>query len=348
MELFDSHFYSIQAGERFADADAVAHYCRVGKFRSLNPSPYFSTDWYVAAAKLTLSAVENPLAHFIEYGGTSLCDPHPLFNSQWYKWNHMAHDEQDVLPLFHYISIGLRQGAKPHPLFWGDWYRKEYMPENSGMDPFYHFLIAGEEKCFNPNPLFDVKWYRVKYNISNHESALMNYIYGGHEARDPHPMFNSVYYRSLVSCEAISPLEHYLTRRTGVDPCILFDADYFVSQCEGIFGGKIDEEFPLFVKYIELSRTVEIDPHPLFSKAYYSNRYGDVRSSKVDPFAHYMNTGYSERRQPHPLFEPDCYLELRPDARGARPLVQSLARGLVRILVRTAPGYRVRRQRRWP
>ncbi|WP_144439996.1 hypothetical protein [Methylobacterium sp. AMS5] len=321
------------------------HYRKSGKFRGFSPSPYFDTSWYVAGAGITLDKIENPLAHFIEFGGASLCDPHPLFNTKWYKWTYMGGEESNLPPLIHYLSIGWRNGAKPHPLFWADWYRWRYMPKNSDMDPFYHFITKGDRSDFNPNPLFDTKWYRDRYGIPSNENALKNYVYGGHEMRDPHVMFNSAYYRSVVSCDAVSPLEHYLTERTGIDPCILFDADYFASQYERAFSEKVSDKVPNFVQYVESSKICDIDPHPLFSKKYYYDRYKDVGSSGLDPFEHYMRIGYREKRQPHAFFEPDHYLDLRPGAGGSNPLVRSLTMGIVRMLLRAAPGHRIRRKK---
>ncbi len=346
MEIFDNRWYATQISDGIKLNDMVDHYCRIGKFRGFDPSPYFDTDWYVATAGIALDKVENPLAHFIEFGGASLFDPHPLFNTRWYKWTYMSSEDINLPPLIDYIAIGRRKGARPHPLFWGDWYRWMYMSKHSDMDPFYHFLTEGERSNFNPNPFFDIKWYRDKYGISPTENALINYIYGGHETRDPHVMFNSAYYRSVVSCDSVSPLEHYLTTRTGIDPCILFDAEYFVRQYEEIFSDRIKGDIPLLVQYLEASKIYDIDPHPLFSKKYYRDRYGDVKFSDSDPFEHYMRVGYQEKRQPHALFEPDYHLDLRLGAVRGNPLVRSLTAGIVRMLLRATDGPRIRRKKR--
>ena len=344
MELFDSHWYASQVGDGIRSADMIMHYRRAGKFRGFNPSPYFDTNWYANAANIALSQVESPIDHFIEFGGISLCDPHPLFNARWYKWNYMGAEESSIPPLMHYITVGWRQGAKPHPLFWSNWYRKKYLSDDSDTDPFYHFLVEGERRNYDPNPLFSVRWYRSKYYVPSLENSLKNYIYGGHETRDPHFMFNSTYYRSAVSCDNVSPLEHYLTRRTGVDPCTLFDAEYFSEQYNSIPGAKLEDDLPLLVQYIESSRYCDIDPHPLFSKRYYFGRYSDVRASGIEPFEHYMRFGFFEKRQLHPLLDPDHYLDLCPAARGRNPHIRSLTMGLVRILLRAAHGPRIRRR----
>ncbi|WP_155773776.1 hypothetical protein [Methylorubrum extorquens] len=346
MEIFDRLWYAKQVGDGVKSSDMIGHYCRTGKFRGFDPSPYFDTDWYVAASGIALDKVENPLAHCIEVGGASLCDPHPLFNAKWYRWTYMTGEAENLSPLIHYFTMGRQKGARPHPLFWGSWYRQRYISNNKDIDPFYHFLTEGERSGLNPNPLFDVKWYRERYHIPAAENTLTNYVYGGHQTRDPHVMFNSAYYRSMVPCEAFSPLEHYLTMRTDIDPCILFDAEYFSHQYEEVFLEKVSATTPLFVQYLESSEVRDIDPHPLFSKKYYIERYRDVKSSRTDPFEHYMRVGYREKRQPHALFEPDYYLDLRLAVRESNPLVRSLTTGIVRMLLRAGPGPRIRRRKK--
>ncbi|MGX5775629.1 rhamnosyltransferase WsaF family glycosyltransferase [Methylorubrum zatmanii] len=328
MNLFDDTWYSMQAGTRFEPGAAVAHYCRVGKFKNFSPSPYFDTMWYAAAAGLVLDKVENPFEHFVTVGSERFLDPHPLFNAQWYKWNYMDGVDQGTSPLIHYITQGWKNGTKPHPLFWGDWYREKYMAQNAGMDPFYHYLVEGERNNLNPNPLFDVEWYRQAYGLSAHESALKNYIYGGHEGRDPHPVFDSAYYRSIVPCDGTSPLEDYLTKNTGIDPCIVFDASYFYEQLQRQNGDAVRSDLPALVHYLELANKTAINPHPFFSKAHYYRKYKDISPSKVDAFVHYMRSGHKEGRQPHPLFEPGHYVEQCPEAKQANPLVHYLRKGV--------------------
>ncbi|HJE22050.1 MAG TPA: rhamnan synthesis F family protein [Methylorubrum populi] len=328
MHLFDDAWYSMQAGADSDPESALAHYCRVGKFKNFSPSPYFDTMWYVSAAGIVLDKVENPFEHFVAIGSKQLIDPHPLFNAQWYRWNYMNEEDRELSPLIHYITRGWKNGARPHPLFWGNWYRKKYMPQNMGMDPFYHFLVEGERNNLNPNPLFDVAWYRQTYGMSAHESALKNYIYGGHEGRDPHPVFDSAYYRSIVPCDGISPLEDYLTKNTGIDPCILFDASYFYEQLKRLNEDVDRPDLPALVHYLELDSRISVNPHPFFSKAYYYKKYKDISSARSDAFIHYMRSGYREGRQPHPLFEPDYYVEQCPDARHVNPLVHYLKTGV--------------------
>lgn len=68
----------------------------------------------------------------------------------------------------------------------------------------------------------------------------------------------------------------------------------------------------------------------LFDPAFYLRRYADVVESTADPALHYMEYGAAEGRWPHPLFDPEYYVEgclargLEPPA---NPLVHFLTTG---------------------
>ena len=70
-------------------------------------------------------------------------------------------------------------------------------------------------------------------------------------------------------------------------------------------------------------------PHPLFDPNYYLDRYPDVRKARINPLFHYVRHGAAEGRKPHPLFQPDYYLSRCAEARrsGGNPLVHFLESG---------------------
>ena len=59
-----------------------------------------------------------------------------------------------------------------------------------------------------------------------------------------------------------------------------------------------------------------------FDAEFYITQYPDVAQAGVNPFAHYMETGYSEGRQPNATFNTTYYLEKNPDVAqaGVNPL----------------------------
>ena len=60
----------------------------------------------------------------------------------------------------------------------------------------------------------------------------------------------------------------------------------------------------------------------LFDTAFYLAQNPDVAQAQVNPLLHYINVGWKEGRNPHPLFDTAFYLEQNPDVaqRGLNPL----------------------------
>src|SRR5688572_859494 len=67
----------------------------------------------------------------------------------------------------------------------------------------------------------------------------------------------------------------------------------------------------------------------LFDSDWYLSQYPDVAEAGVDPFAHYLQSGATEGREPNPLFDSDWYLSQYPDVAeaGVNPLVHYLQFG---------------------
>jgi len=67
----------------------------------------------------------------------------------------------------------------------------------------------------------------------------------------------------------------------------------------------------------------------LFDRAWYLERYPDVRSAGVDPVLHYLDNGAAEGRNPSASFDSEWYLQKNPDVRRANlnPLVHYLIYG---------------------
>lgn len=66
-----------------------------------------------------------------------------------------------------------------------------------------------------------------------------------------------------------------------------------------------------------------------FDAAYYLLQNPDIAAAGVDPFLHYLRTGWREGRDPTPTFSTSYYLENHPDvvARGVNPFVHYISKG---------------------
>jgi hypothetical protein len=75
--------------------------------------------------------------------------------------------------------------------------------------------------------------------------------------------------------------------------------------------------------------SVRKKPHPLFDPNFYLERYPDVERSGLDPLVHFLRFGGLEGRQPHPHFDSGFYLANNPDvvAEKLNPLVHFLEHG---------------------
>ena len=70
----------------------------------------------------------------------------------------------------------------------------------------------------------------------------------------------------------------------------------------------------------------------LFDVDYYLKQNSDLAQSNVDPLIHYLISGASEERNPHPLFDSSYYLKQNPDVAQAQlnPLIHFIEFGIER------------------
>ncbi len=78
---------------------------------------------------------------------------------------------------------------------------------------------------------------------------------------------------------------------------------------------------------LKLQRTLQ--DNGLFDSAYYLATYPDVAQAGVNPLAHFLNSGWTEGRNPSAAFSTSGYLERYPDVRalGINPLLHYLKYG---------------------
>jgi hypothetical protein len=128
---------------------------------------------------------------------------------------------------------------------------------------------------------------RQLFDANYYHGTLLHFITrGAFEGRQPHSLFDPVFYLRTYPDVKMNPLAHYLK--------------YGAAQ--------------------------QRQPHPLFDAAFYLSRYPDVRAAGVNPLLHYIRDGASENRKPHPLFQPDYYFARCHEAwlSGINPLVYFL------------------------
>jgi len=168
-------------------------------------------------------------------------------------------------------------------LFLRDWYLSVY-PDIAAakVDPFRHFLEMGWKERRKPNPLFDPQWYLT---------------------RNPD-----------VTAASINPLAHYwmFGEKQNRQPCALFDTEWYRDTYRAEIGSG-----SALAHYLANRRLKRFSPNRFFDIAYYLANNPDVAAADVDPFEHFVTTGYREGRSPSPNFDLAFYMRkyLRGDAR---------------------------------
>ena len=183
--------------------------------------------------------------------------------------------------------------------------------------------------------LFDVEFYRktlpaVDQNRMNPYPLAHYLARGAREARNPHPLFDTVYYlrqKPDVADAGWNPLIHFIKHgaNEGLNPNPLFYTSYYLKQDPDVAATGMN---PL-VHYVECGARKDRKPNPLFDTAYYLRQYPDVAAAGMNPLVHYLEYGTHEDRKPNPLFDSAYYLNKYKDVKEMRtnPLVHYLEYG---------------------
>jgi hypothetical protein len=142
-------------------------------------------------------------------------------------------------------------------------------------------------------------------------------------------LFDENYYRERypdVAASGLTPLSHFVLSGCceGRDPHPLFDTVYYVSHL-GVFATGTEA----FIHYLRSGAREGLSPHPLFDTTYYLEKNPDLRRSGVEPFQHFLMTGGREGRNPNEFFDCEYYLRRYPDVFRSRinPLVHFAHKG---------------------
>jgi hypothetical protein len=174
---------------------------------------------------------------------------------------------------------------------------------------------AGNEALNAVRAAFDDAFYGAE-NPDVVQSGLAPYdhfmTYGWREGRDPVPWFSIDRYLALnpdVAAAGVNPFVHHvLYGRSEGRP----------TQAEAGLSRKTD-----------LDPDLETAVEALFDAAWYARTNPDVSAVGLEPFQHFMQAGWREKRDPAPWFSIPAYLEANPDvaAAGGNPFVHYVQLG---------------------
>ena len=129
----------------------------------------------------------------------------------------------------------------------------------------------------------------------------------GARADSPIPCFHTAWYMRRIGgvdwTETGNPLLHYAHEgeRQDRQPAEWFDTAWYRRQHAPV------EASTLLAHYLARRCTGTVSPLPEFDAAWYLARYPDIAAAGVDPFEHYLHTGFHEGRDPSPDFETRFY-----------------------------------------
>ncbi len=142
------------------------------------------------------------------------------------------------------------------------------------------------------------------------------------------PMFDAAFYAGqdpAVLSSGLSPLRHYLAvgAREGRNPHPLFDSAWY-RETYGDLGGS-----PALAHYITQGRAAGLWPNPFFDPGWYRGQHPELAASGEEPVQHFMRIGAAERADPSPTFRTRGYLARNPDvaSAGLNPLEHYLLFG---------------------
>lgn len=171
-------------------------------------------------------------------------------------------------------------------LFQADWYLASY-PDLAAakVRPLQHFLEAGWREGRRPNPIFDAAWYVRRYPD--------------------------------IAAAGMNPLIHYWQygEKENRQPVAYFDTEWYRATYKNELGGQ-----NALAHFLRHRNTRRFSPNRFFEYDFYLRNNPDVAAADVDPFQHFITTGYKEGRNPSPAFHVLFYVRMFMQGDSRDPL----------------------------
>jgi GT2 family glycosyltransferase len=180
-------------------------------------------------------------------------------------------------------------------------------------------------------PGFDQDWYARKcaLSLSSPTKIYRYYLrFGIRSGHDPHPLFDSNFI-----CERNGLLDgpKSLVSLTAQHNHLSLDPHPIFSTAWYVatYPDALTEGEHPWLHYVTIGWKLQYSPSPLFDVRWYLAQNPDVAASAVEPVQHYLEFGALEGRDPHPLFDTDWYLAQNRDVAesGQNPLYHYMRYG---------------------
>lgn len=241
---FDIEFYEQQA-PHIADChvDAVKHYFHFGWQQGLDPSPYFSTNFYLSHNEDVGRGGPNPFLHYLRWGKSEGRRGYEndsraasqlehaaqarlierFFDTSFYCRQHIDLCSNDADPILHFLSVGWRMGLDPSEGFSTNFYVAcQGDRQFEGGNPLSDYLLVGKRSGSVPSECHSVLSLTMPPEARLAEQKKM---LEGVFDREFYMTTNPDLYGRVGD-----PLDHYLLEgwSQGRDPVAWLSVDYYL------------------------------------------------------------------------------------------------------------------------
>lgn len=211
--LYDPSFVRKQAPD--SSWETLFHYLGDPAAANIDPHPFFSRRYYLAANPDVASAGADPLQHFVRHGWRERRPIHPFFRTEDYaRFGLPAGGSVSDFNARLVAALASPRLAEGQLMFDAAHYSRSLGADCIVERPLQHFVCGFDETGGSGFPLFDAAFFLsqspvVRRGLNPYVEYLSDF---SHQA-DPHPYFDRTFYRPSVAADSnvkSSLLEHFV------------------------------------------------------------------------------------------------------------------------------------------
>jgi Glycosyl transferase family 2 len=287
----------------------------------------FDRQFYLETYQDVSAAGLDPFEHYIQYGLIERRSPNAEFMFQHHDSEEPG--EADIADaLLDYLDRKLIEATqgKIRDAFDPVFYLEAHDDVAAArLEPFQHYLQYGLREGRSPNSEINLAQYGAERfgDDASYVEALIDCL--DRQIIDLQrdkigQIFDRDFYLGKnhdVAAAGQDPFQHYIQYGAieGRSPSAELDLKEYKERAVPDVGTYVDA----LLHYIDKKRIAALAEQirEIFDKDYYLSRYGDVRTSHVDPLQHFLENGLVEGRWPNVNFDPDWYRQIYLESEGS-------------------------------
>ena len=262
---------------------------------------FFDAAYYRSAYKDIAAAGVDPYPHFMQHGWREGRNPSASFSTLFYRDHHL--DGDALNPLTHYVEAGGTASGLPT------------LPASEAAFVDLQRAVVKDA--------FVAAYYRSQAEPGTRDLLGDYLLHGWRVGRSPSPLFDPAKYQAanqFIETLGVSPLYHHasqmrmMSRSPSARKAKAGARKVSRATIETILAQEFDGDFYLrsnpdvraaqldpLSHFIETGWREGRDPHPLFDSAFYISNNIDVATGDLNPFYHYLTIGRAEGRRGNPV-----------------------------------------------